>query len=349
MVKKSMAALLSAVLLLSAFALQPGAADAATGDQIEAEAREHLGTPYRYGGTTPSGFDCSGFTSYVFAQNGVDLPRTAAAQYNVGTQVSKGNLQKGDLVFFSHGSGIGHNGIYIGDGQFIHSSSSNGISISSVNDPYYWGDRYVGARRVISNESAEEEKEAQASAVKSETFEELPDGEYHDVDEDYWAYGSITELGKDGIISGYANSTFKPSDSITRGQAATLLMKALDLERTGNDTGFSDVSADHTHAAAIKAVDDAGYITGNEEGNFMPDEPMTRQQMAVVFYRAFDLKGTSYDGSFADVGGDHRYHTQIQALAGAGITTGNADGEFMPGRETTRAHFSVFLENALEQ
>ncbi|MFZ4451754.1 C40 family peptidase [Salibacterium aidingense] len=348
MVRKSMAALLSFVLLLSAFAVQPGAADASNGDQIEAEARKHLGTPYSYGGTTPSGFDCSGFTRYVFKQEGISLSRTASSQYQQGSKVSKSNLQKGDLVFFSHGSGIGHNGIYIGDGQFIHSSSSNGISISSINDPYYWGDRYVGAKRVLSDES-EEEETAQASAVKSETLETLPDGEYHDVDEDYWAHGSITKLGKEGIISGYENSTFKPSDNITRGQAATLLMKALDLERTGKDTGFNDVSEGHTHATAIKSVNEAGLITGDDDGNFMPNEPMTRQQMAVVFYRAFDLEGTSYDGSFADVGEEHRYSKHIQALAGSGIANGNEAGEFEPGRETTRAHFSVFLENALEQ
>ncbi|SDI63473.1 C40 family peptidase [Alteribacillus bidgolensis] len=339
MVKKSFMAVMSLVLLLSVFSFQPGAADA-KGDQIVEEARKHLGTPYKYGGTTPSGFDCSGFTGYVFDKAGEDLPRTAAQQYNVGKSVKKSNLQKGDLVFFSNGSSISHNGIYIGNGKFIHSSSSNGISISKVDDPYYWGSRYKGAKRVI------DEKE---EGVKSETLEPLPDGQYHDVKEGFWAYNSINSLSQDGIINGYSDSTFKPSKSITRAQAATLLMKALDLPRNGKDSRFNDVSSKHEHATAIKAADEAGLITGNENGEFMPEDPMTRQQMAVVFYRAFDLEGTEYDGDFVDVSTDHRYHKHISAIAGSGIASGNENGEYEPGRETTRAHFSVFLENALDK
>ncbi|MFB4163269.1 NlpC/P60 family protein [Alteribacillus sp. JSM 102045] len=344
MVKKSFMAVMSLVLLLSVFTLQPGAADAGSkADKIEEEGRKLLGTPYSYGGTTPSGFDCSGFTSYVFDKVGEDLPRTASQQYNVGKSVKKSDLQKGDLVFFSaNGSSITHNGIYIGNGDFIHSSSSKGISISKVDDPYYWGSRYKGAKRVLDEEDKDE-------GVKSETLEPLPDGQYHDVKEGFWAYNSITSLSEDGIINGYSDSTFKPSKSITRGQAATLLMKALDLPRDGKDSGFNDVSENHEHATAIKAVNEAGLITGNDRGEYMPEDPMTRQQMAVVFYRAFELEGTDYDGDFVDVSDDHRYNKHIHALAGSGIATGNEDGEFEPGRETTRAHFSVFLENALEQ
>ncbi|WP_240376109.1 C40 family peptidase [Bacillus piscicola] len=344
MVKRSVAAVLSFVMLLAAFAVQPGVSEAASkADQIIAEGKKLMGTPYRWGGTTPSGFDCSGFVGYVFRKAGESLPRTASQQYGVGKKVSKGNLEKGDLVFFSHGSGIQHNGIYIGGGKFIHSSTSKGVTISSVNDPYYWGSRYVGAKRVLDEEEEIEE------AVKAQALEPLPQGEFHDIDKDFWAYNSVTDLAKQGVIEGYQNSTYKPSNSITRAEVAAYLTNALDLPRDGNDTGFKDVDASNEYAAAIKAVDEAGLITGNDRNEFMPEDPMTRQQMAVIFYRTFELEGITYDGSFVDVDADHRYYKHIQALAGSGITSGNSDGEFEPGRETTRAHFAVFLDKALER
>jgi cell wall-associated NlpC family hydrolase len=124
--------------------------------QLVALAKTYLGVRYKYGGASPSGFDCSGFTYYVFKNSaGVTLPRTATGQYNSGyTKVSKANLQVGDLVFFSRTSGgstIGHVGIYIGDGKFIHSSSptSGGVIISALSESYYSA-RYYGAVRVLS-------------------------------------------------------------------------------------------------------------------------------------------------------------------------------------------------------
>ncbi len=118
-------------------------------DHILDTARQYLGVPYLWGGSTPSGFDCSGFVQYVFAQHGISLPRTSAQQYGVGTAVSREDLQKGDLVFFNtSGSGVSHLGIYIGDGQFIHASTSKGVMISSL-DNTYWAPRYLGARRVL--------------------------------------------------------------------------------------------------------------------------------------------------------------------------------------------------------
>ncbi len=109
-----------------------------------------IGIKYSYGGTTTtSGFDCSGYVSYVFKQNDVQVSRTAASMHALGTSVSKGNLESGDLVFFNtSGNKVSHVGIYIGDGKFAHASTSRGVRIDKLNDPYYWGKRYAGAKRI---------------------------------------------------------------------------------------------------------------------------------------------------------------------------------------------------------
>ena len=129
--------------------VSPDALKGASAAAIIATAKQYIGVPYVWGGSTPSGFDCSGFVQYVFAKHGITLPRTSAQQYTVGKWVSKSNLQPGDLVFYNtSGSGVSHLGIYIGNGQFIHASSSKGVMISEMSNSY-WSARYYGARRVL--------------------------------------------------------------------------------------------------------------------------------------------------------------------------------------------------------
>ena len=119
------------------------------GSSIVATAKKYLGYNYTYGGSSPStGFDCSGFTSYVFKQHGISLNRTAAGQYSNGVAVSRANLQPGDLVMFGK-SGINHVAIYIGGGKIIHASTpSTGVRIDSLSTGYY-NNNYVAARRVL--------------------------------------------------------------------------------------------------------------------------------------------------------------------------------------------------------
>lgn len=117
---------------------------------IISEAQALTGTPYVWGGTTKAGFDCSGFTQFVFASQGIELPRTSQAQANVGSAVSYTNLQPGDLLFFSFtGNGtISHVGIYLGNSQFISATTHNGVAITPLTSSY-WLNAYKGARRVI--------------------------------------------------------------------------------------------------------------------------------------------------------------------------------------------------------
>jgi cell wall-associated NlpC family hydrolase len=109
----------------------------------------YLGTRYRYGASGARGFDCSGFTSYIYRQHGISLPHNSAAQYRVGKPVSRSELRPGDLVFFrTRGSRISHVGIYIGNGKFVHASSARGrVRVDTLTSGYYH-QRYVGARRI---------------------------------------------------------------------------------------------------------------------------------------------------------------------------------------------------------
>lgn len=119
------------------------------GATVVETAKQYLGYKYVYGGSSPStGFDCSGFTSYVFKLHGVTLSRTAAGQYGNGIAVQKSNLQPGDLLMFGK-SGINHVGIYLGGGMMIHAANpSRGVTTDTINSGYYYNN-YVGARRVI--------------------------------------------------------------------------------------------------------------------------------------------------------------------------------------------------------
>ena len=120
-----------------------------SGAAVVAKAKSYIGYKYVYGGSSPStGFDCSGFTSYIYKQFGVSLNRTAAGQYSNGKAVSRANLQPGDLVMFGK-SGINHVGIYIGGGMIVHAENkTTGVTTDTINSGYY-NNNYVGARRIF--------------------------------------------------------------------------------------------------------------------------------------------------------------------------------------------------------
>ncbi|ELA08182.1 nlpC/p60 family protein [Moraxella macacae 0408225] len=121
-------------------------------DSLLSKAKTLIGTPYRLGGTTPSGFDCSGFMQYVFNNAGISLPRTSRDMATVGTKVGRDALQVGDMLFFAHsGKRISHVGMYVGEGKFIHSPST-GKTVEITNlDSKYWAGRFITARRVLND------------------------------------------------------------------------------------------------------------------------------------------------------------------------------------------------------
>ncbi len=137
------------------FALNGGVSEGSTpasdaGQLIVDTAMKYMGTPYVWAGTSPSGFDCSGLVYYVYKECGYTINRTAASIYENGQYVEIDNLQVGDAVCFSSSSNsIGHVGIYVGDGQFIHASSSSGQVIISELASDYYTRNYVGARRIV--------------------------------------------------------------------------------------------------------------------------------------------------------------------------------------------------------
>nr|WP_272040526.1 C40 family peptidase [Paenibacillus sp. JJ-100] len=143
---------MTAAVLSLTFALSLGAGSAFADSKMDKVIDSAMGTTYKSGGTTLDGFDCSGFTRYVFGKLGIDLARQSSSQYDMGDSVSRMDMRPGDLVFFNtSGKGISHVGIFVGDGKFAHSSSSKGVTITSLSENY-WANRYVGAKRIMSTD-----------------------------------------------------------------------------------------------------------------------------------------------------------------------------------------------------
>ena len=308
MKKKWLLPIFASFMVLSAFPADN--VDAASPSDVLSTAKKYINTPYRSGGTTASGFDCSGFTSKVFSELGITLNRTSGGQYNQGTAVSKANLEVGDLVFFNtSGKGVSHVAIYIGNGQMIGAESSEGVTISSINDPYYWGKRYVGAKRVA---SFEEEKVVAA-------VEKTAEVKKAEIDLNHYA---------------------------SRELVAVEIAKALGLDTSNTDTGFEDVKSSHPNAGAIAAVKKAGIFSGDANGKFNPSSPITRSQISLVLVNAFKLKAGNISKNFSDVKAGTKTGDSINIMASNGITSGKADGSYGVNDYVTKTHLKIFIDHS---
>jgi peptidoglycan DL-endopeptidase CwlO len=330
---------LAVLIFSSSIGLSTGmAAEKTIGEQAVFLAKEHIGVPYKMGGNTLAGFDCSGLIVYVFNQLDIKLPRTAAEQATAGREVARTDLQAGDLVFFkdTYKSGVSHSGIYVGENLFISATSSKGVRIDSINDPYYWQSRYAGARRV----TGESVQAAPSAAVPAA-------GSFTDVPAGYWAYDAIASLKKREIISGDASGKFLPDSILKRSEAAKMLAEAFNLKGTaGKD--YQDVPQTHWAYSYISAATASNYFTGYAGSQFKPDAPITRAEIASLLSRVFNLQPAGQAAAFSDVPVTHWAYQDIQKLAGNKITGGYADGTFQTTRVATRAEFATFLYRALE-
>ncbi|GAJ97429.1 S-layer homology domain-containing protein [Geomicrobium sp. JCM 19055] len=171
-----------------------------------------------------------------------------------------------------------------------------------------------------------------------------------DVEPGDFAYAEIYRGLERGIINGYPDHTYRPHQSISRGQVANLIVRALGLSYDGEltETGFSDVDPDSSFAEAATLLSAEGIMVGSSEGTmFRPTEPISREQMASVLVRAFDIESSGEDVDVVDADLVHNSHLEnVEALVSQGISV-TSDNAFRPREDVTRAQFAVFLDRVL--
>ncbi|MFJ8516894.1 C40 family peptidase [Lysinibacillus xylanilyticus] len=278
-------------------------AKAATIADITNTAKAYIGVPYQYGGTDiKTGIDCSAYTQFVFSKLGISLQRTSTAQYQQGTSIAKDQLKTGDLVFFNtSGSGVSHVGIYIGDSNFISATTSSGVKIDKINDPYYWGSRYVGAKRVANfteNDLGEvkgEEIDFNVYASRGEVALKLANQLHLDTSNTNSSFPDVTPtskyagaaeaLKKIGVFTGDENGKFNPGSPMTRGQLSKVLVEAFHLKQQGAAVQFDDVSSTHWAYNYVSILASNKVTVGKGDNTFGVNDNVTLVQLDAFIQR----------------------------------------------------------------
>lgn len=183
---------------------------------------------------------------------------------------------------------------------------------------------------------------AEYEGAKTEVNIEVVDTLYKDVKSSYWAYPAIKNLNTRGLIKGYPDGTFKPQNTITRAEAATIVARALDLKKTMNPS-FSDVKSTHYAYNEIAAVAEKGILMGRDPGKFAPEGQLTRAEMATILKRAYQLSGVG-TAQFKDLSSKHWAYKDINILVANNLITGYEDGTYRPENKITRAEFATMLD-----
>ncbi|GLY12573.1 S-layer homology domain-containing protein [Pseudobacillus badius] len=175
--------------------------------------------------------------------------------------------------------------------------------------------------------------------------EESKASSFHDVDKEYQFYRDVQFWASKGVIKGYSDNTFRPLNTVSRGEAAIILSRALELPLKGRSQ-FKDIASPETDRY-VEAGRKAGFISGYTPELFRPNEKVTRAQMAIYLYKALKLNPAAYkDLKFLDVGSRMTAYKEIRAVASRKIIVGFPDGTFKPNGEVTRGEFASFLTNS---
>ncbi|MDV2684333.1 S8 family serine peptidase [Alkalihalophilus lindianensis] len=191
--------------------------------------------------------------------------------------------------------------------------------------------------------------ESPKSSISTLKIERLASEQtFYDVKKDFWAYPNITFLSSKNIITGYRDGSFDPNASVRRGQAVTMIARALEWEFESIDTSFKDVKSDYFASGAIQEAVDKGIINGFSDGTFRPNAPISRAQMAAIVGKAFMIEGSSI-AAYQDISENTTGYRQINRLTEMKIIKGYEGGLYKPNQPLTRAQFSVILSRILDE